>query len=174
MKPSYRGRSFARQIAFQALYRREANRDISIAADDEFIQTELGRLAADPCLASAEPPVNEEPFAAEPLDAGQLSALAAFARRLLDAVIDNAQEIDAAIESAAEHWRLSRMSATDRNILRMAVGEIRYLKTPPAVVINEAIELAKNFGEAGSGAFVNGILGKIDKTQFNCSGKKNG
>ena len=162
-KKGHEGKSFARQVAFQALYRREANPDISDVADDEFIRTELSRLTAEPRTVGAEPPVNEEPMSGEPLDERQLDDLAAFVRRLLGAVREHSEEIDAALESAALNWRLSRMSATDRNILRLAVGEIRFEKSPVPVVINEAIELAKKFGSNDSAPFINGVLGKIVK-----------
>lgn len=74
----------------------------------------------------------------------------------------NLQHIDEIISRFSEHWRLSRMSKIDRNILRLAVYELIYLSgIPPAVTINEAVELGKRFGTEESGSFINGILDKI-------------
>ncbi|HLW58961.1 MAG TPA: transcription antitermination factor NusB [bacterium] len=70
-------------------------------------------------------------------------------------------EIDPVIAQCAERWTLERMAAVDRNILRLAIFELRYTDTPIRVVINEAVELAKRFSTEESGRFVNGLLGKI-------------
>jgi N utilization substance protein B len=64
----------------------------------------------------------------------------------------------------AENWRLERMAILDRAILRLAMHELRSSDTPPKVVINEAVDLAKKFSSAESGAFVNGILDAFRKT----------
>ena len=72
------------------------------------------------------------------------------------------EELDALIARYSEHWRLERMAAVDRNLLRLAAYELLYVpKIPPKVVINEAVELAKLYGTEVSGAFVNGILDRI-------------
>lgn len=69
------------------------------------------------------------------------------------------EEIDAIISTAAEHWRLERMATVDRNLLRLAIYEMRYqTETPPAVVIDEAIEVARKYGSEDSAPFINGIL----------------
>ncbi len=70
-------------------------------------------------------------------------------------------EIDALIARVAEHWTLERMATVDRNILRMAIYELVSTDTPVGVVINEAVELAKQYSTEESGRFVNGMLGKI-------------
>jgi N utilization substance protein B len=71
-------------------------------------------------------------------------------------------QADAAIRAAARHWTLERIAAVDRNLLRLGYYELAHEPaTPPAVVIDEAVELAKRFGEADSGAFVNGVLDAI-------------
>ena len=70
-------------------------------------------------------------------------------------------EIDALITGVAEHWTVERMAAVDRNILRMAIYELVSTHTPVGVVINEAVELAKQYSTEESGRFVNGMLGKI-------------
>jgi len=76
-------------------------------------------------------------------------------------VLRNREELDALLESKAENWSLSRMAATDRNVLRLGAFEIRYADTPDRVAIDEALELAKRFGSAQSSQFVNGILDKL-------------
>lgn len=68
-------------------------------------------------------------------------------------------DVDAALQRAAAHWPLDRMSATDRSVLRVAVAELNARPgTPARVVIDEAVEIAKRYGAEGSGGFVNGIL----------------
>ncbi|MCZ6689185.1 MAG: transcription antitermination factor NusB [Planctomycetota bacterium] len=84
------------------------------------------------------------------------------ARTLVDGVRARQEEIDREIQDAAENWDLHRMPTIDRNVLRLGVYEIGWVdEVPPKVAINEAIELAKRYGSAESGAFVNGILDKI-------------
>jgi N utilization substance protein B len=71
-------------------------------------------------------------------------------------------EVDEALRAAAEHWEVERLAATDRSVLRAAVGElIGRPGTPVRVVLNEAIELAKRFGSDESGRFVNGVLDRV-------------
>jgi transcription antitermination protein NusB len=71
------------------------------------------------------------------------------------------EDIDALIRSVAEHWTLERMATVDRNVLRMAIFELQYTDTPVGVIINEAVELAKQYSTVESGRFVNGMLGRI-------------
>ncbi len=86
----------------------------------------------------------------------------AFARQLVDGVLARQAEIDRKIENHSLHWKLHRMSCIDRNILRIAVYELLFCADiPPKVSINEAIEIAKTYGDKNSPAFVNGILDKI-------------
>ena len=81
---------------------------------------------------------------------------------LVEGVAAHLEELDALITRYSEHWRLERMAAVDRNLLRLAAYELLYEpKIPPKVVINEAVELAKLYGTEDSGAFVNGILDRI-------------
>lgn len=88
----------------------------------------------------------------------------AFASELMTGAVTHAGEIDRLIAEQAEHWRLSRMAATDRNILRLAVYEFLYApETPKTVVINEALEIAKKFGSEDSAKFINGVLDGIQK-----------
>ncbi len=82
-----------------------------------------------------------------------------FADRLLRGTIDKLTEIDEELSRQTTHWRLERLASVDRNILRLAMYElIHESETPPAVVIDEAIEIAKKYGGRDSGRFVNGVL----------------
>jgi N utilization substance protein B len=83
----------------------------------------------------------------------------AFADQLVRGVREHHADIDALIGRASRNWRLERMARVDRNLLRLAIYELKYCADVPAkVAINEAIEIAKRFGTAESPAFVNGIL----------------
>lgn len=84
-----------------------------------------------------------------------------FARELATAVADRRDEIDAMIGLHARNWRVSRMAAVDRNVLRLAVHELQRTSTPVAVVIDEAVDLARRFGSDSSPAFVNGVLDAV-------------
>ena len=87
----------------------------------------------------------------------------AFAEQLARSTRANLDKIDPLIADTAEHWRISRMAALDRIILRMAIGEFLDGATPRNVVINEALELAKTFSGDESAKFVNGILDAVKK-----------
>ncbi len=85
-----------------------------------------------------------------------------YLKELVLGVAGHLAELDALIARYSEHWRLERMVAVDRNLLRLAIYELLYQPgIPPKVVINEAVELAKKYGTEVSGAFVNGILDKV-------------
>ena len=84
-----------------------------------------------------------------------------FADGLVEGVLGHLAEIDALVESRAANWRLARMAATDRAVLRIAAFEIGHTDTPPAVVADEAIELARRYGGESSPRFVAGILGRL-------------
>jgi N utilization substance protein B len=87
-----------------------------------------------------------------------------FAEDLFQVANDRSSDIDALIESHAEHWRMERMSAVDRNILRAAVAElVGYPTTPRAVIINEALEIARKFSSPESVQFINGVLDSVGK-----------
>ncbi len=86
----------------------------------------------------------------------------AFASQIVESTQSNLAAIDSELQSASKNWRLDRMSTVDRNILRLATGELMFDETVPTkVIINEAIELAKRFGTTESPAFVNGILDRV-------------
>ncbi|MGD0655930.1 MAG: transcription antitermination factor NusB [Thermoguttaceae bacterium] len=125
-------RSKARQVAFQVLYQDDLNPRSNPAASDELIEKRLH---------SAE--------------------LAEFSRGLVSGVRSHCPEMDKLIEQVAENWSLKRMTATDRNVLRLGAFEILHTDTPDRVAIDEAVELAKRFGTAQSAQFVNGILDKL-------------
>jgi N utilization substance protein B len=81
-------------------------------------------------------------------------------------VVEKLPEIDAAIEATAEGWKLNRLAKVDLAILRLAVYEMKYDEdVPVGVAINEAVELSKKYGGDESPAFINGILGKLGKTE---------
>ena len=87
-----------------------------------------------------------------------------FANRLVEGTAEHAAEIDGLIRAHADNWNLKRMAVIDRNILRLGVYELRHAAdVPPKVCINEAIELAKRFGDVESSKFINGILDAIHK-----------
>ena len=87
-----------------------------------------------------------------------------FADDLFRAAKDRSAEIDQLIEKHAEHWRMERMAAVDRNLLRSGVAEfLAYPETPRAVVINESLEIARKFSSPESVQFVNGVLDSVAK-----------
>lgn len=89
-----------------------------------------------------------------------------FMEELLNRVLDKQKDLDLIISKAAPDWPLEKISVVDRNILRMGLAELLFAdrdEVPPKVAINEAIELAKNFGGDTSGRFVNGVLGAVYK-----------
>jgi N utilization substance protein B len=87
-----------------------------------------------------------------------------FAEDLFQVANDRSSDIDALIEQHAEHWRMERMSAVDRNILRAAVAElVGFPTTPRAIIINEALEIARKFSGPESVQFINGVLDSVGR-----------
>ena len=87
-----------------------------------------------------------------------------FADDLFRVATDRTSEIDGLIERHAEHWRMERMAAVDRNILRAAVSELLgFPDTPRAVIINEALEIARKFSSPESVQFINGVLDSVGR-----------
>ena len=87
-----------------------------------------------------------------------------FAKKIFRGTVEHLTDIDEKIQNQAENWRLSRMAAVDRNIIRMSVYEFLHENdTPKLVIIDEAIEIAKRFGTQKSPQFINGILDGILK-----------
>ena len=101
-------------------------------------------------------------FWRESADVG--SDVQSFAEDLFRVATDRAGEIDGLIEGHAQHWRMERMAAVDRNLLRAAVAELLgFPDTPRAVVINEALEIARKFSSPESVQFINGVLDSVGK-----------
>lgn len=88
-----------------------------------------------------------------------------YADELIRGVKARVKEIDAILQSASQHWKVERMSLVDRNVLRVAVFEMKYSTDPvkPSIAINEAVDIAKRFGSTESGSFVNGLLDQARK-----------
>lgn len=93
------------------------------------------------------------------------SEVESFARGLFQGTVNGIEPLDKLVRAHAENWRLERMAAVDRSILRLAAYELLHCpETPPHAVINEALEIARRFSGEGSVEFVNGILDAILKT----------
>lgn len=87
-----------------------------------------------------------------------------FAWRLIKGIVERVADIDRVLEKAAPEWPVSQIALVDRNVLRIGLYELMYAdkdEVPPKVAINEAIELAKNYGGPNSGKFINGVLGTV-------------
>ena len=98
-----------------------------------------------------------------------------FVRQLVQGVVSSIAQLDQIIEKAAPEWPINQINIVDRNVLRIGLYEILYSKkeeVPPKVAINEAIELAKNFGGESSGKFINGVLGTVFKEINEAENKK--
>jgi N utilization substance protein B len=123
----------ARIAALQALYESDMSSHTALAALERLVEEEA---------------LNDE--------------LAAFARTLVEGVIEQREAIDKVIGQAAPQWPVEQISAIDRNILRLAIREILMNNGAPVrAAINEAVELAKSFGSDSSARFVNGVLGSV-------------
>ncbi|HEX8952711.1 MAG TPA: transcription antitermination factor NusB [Polyangia bacterium] len=132
----------AREFALQILYQLDVQEQLS---DDQALGMFWRNFAA-----TAE---------AEGALAGDLGEIQPFAEKLVRGVREHLPELDAQIQGASKNWRLERMARVDRNLLRLALYELKHLDDVPAkVAINEAIEIAKRYGTHESSAFVNGIL----------------
>ena len=131
-----RNRTKSREYALQMLY-----------------QADIRHSKADPILEEfweGHEPVTDE--------------IKAFAQELFSGTLSHQLEIDALISQHADNWAINRMAVIDRNILRLGAFELLHVDDVPSkVCINEAIELAKRFGDADSGKFINGILDAIHK-----------
>jgi N utilization substance protein B len=131
-------RSRGREVALQVLYQVEQNPGVPLGEVRLFIQR---RLLGD-------------------------RKLCEFTEGLIAGVKEHQVRIDALISEAAENWRLDRMAAIDRNILRLGAYEMMFCREIPArVAINEALELAKRYSTAQSSRFVNGILDRVLQSQ---------
>jgi N utilization substance protein B len=136
------GRRGARRAALQILY-----------------QWEIGGAALDDTLATYWDVREHDPVEGAP---GAIDA--EYAARLARGTVEHLADIDPLLEAQAENWRLSRMAVVDRLILRLAAYELRHEPdSPPAVVINEALELARTFSSEEAVPFINGVLDGIAK-----------
>lgn len=130
-------RSRAREIVLQVLYQDDLNTD---QPEDIRLRFMNARLNQD-------------------------RSLVQFAEDLLAGVRRHRDAVDQQLEKIARNWKLSRMAATDRNVLRLGAYEILFTETPNRVVVNEAIELAKRYGTNNSSQFVNGVLDRLMNNQ---------
>ena len=152
-------RRLGREIALGALYQMDLLRAPleSAIADAGHLMAKL-RLEGE----DAEPGPLRQPRDDTDKFLDQLREAREFARELCEAALARRDELDAIIERYAEGWTLSRMPSLDRNILRLALAEIVcFDDIPTSVSIDEAVDLAKEYSTAESGAFVNGILGSF-------------
>jgi len=88
----------------------------------------------------------------------------AFANKLFEGAAKDVAVLDALIVGHSDNWRFERLAAIDRAILRLAIHEMRESETPPKVVLNEAVDLAKKYSSEEAGSFVNGILDAVHKS----------
>ncbi len=124
----------AREIALQVLYAAEAARSIDVASVERVFDDIVAEFTA-------------------PTRAKE------YARELVIGIAGNLKQLDERIAAASRHWKLHRLAAVDRNVLRIACYELLFLPELPAeVVIDEAVEIARRFAGEGSPAFVNGVL----------------
>ena len=91
-----------------------------------------------------------------------------FARELVERVHENLDQLDRSISHHSSNWRIERMAAVDRNILRLGTYELTHTATPAPVILNEAIDLARRFSNDPSPAFVNGILDAVARVVREC------
>lgn len=132
----------SRECALQILYQLDVAGDMVGPVDSDLVDQSIGQYWAN--LDSNEP------------------ADRAFAERLVRGVLSDLGGVDDAIAQVSHHWRIGRMSAVDRNLLRVAAYEImRCPDIPKAASINEALEIAKRFSGGDARAFINGILDKL-------------
>ena len=87
-----------------------------------------------------------------------------FARSLFEGAVSEVASLDRMIQEHAEHWRLERMAAVDRNVIRLALYELLHCATPPPVIINEALELARTFSGEEPVPLINGVLDSVRKS----------
>ncbi|MBW1884510.1 MAG: transcription antitermination factor NusB [Deltaproteobacteria bacterium] len=146
------GRHRAREVALQVLYA------IDLRADQPELQQRDPEVAgaATSCVVRGDEVFDQiaENFVVP-------SSATQFARELVAAVLDRSAELDELLGTHAKNWRVARMAAVDRNVLRIAVYELRDTETPVAVVIDEAVDLARRFGSDSSSSFVNGVLDAV-------------
>lgn len=138
-------RRLARELALQSLYQIAMNEVTSSDAISHVVEEARGEDEAQ---------LTRERDQISPVDVLEL----------VEGTTQNKQQIDSLLADYLKGWQMDRLSKVDREILRLATFEMVYKEdVPPKVVVNEAIEMAKNFGTEESGKFVNGVLGKMIK-----------
>jgi len=148
----------ARERAVQFLFQHDLNppADLAAALERFWNSQQAAAVAEDGSLATWGQPKESPPPTTEEL------AVRAFAEPLIRGVLEHQAELDAEIIRHARNWELHRMAVVDRNILRLAIYEMRYREDiPPVVSINEAVDIAKKYSTQDSGKFVNGLLDKV-------------
>lgn len=149
-----KGRRAARRLAVDALYEAEIRDQLPL--DTFELQQHEGRVVPAP---GDTPEATDEP-------GEDVAETIAYARSLVVGVQEHHSEIDALIARYADRWAIDRMPVVDRTLLRLATFELLWEDdVPVAVVINEAVELAKSLSTEDSGRFVNGLLGKIAESR---------
>jgi N utilization substance protein B len=99
------------------------------------------------------------------IDRQNQDAIFSYAREIVAGVIEHHSEIDDLLETYSEGWSIERMPNVDRAILRVGIWEILYTDTPNGVVVNEAVDVAKEYSTEESGGFINGLLSRVAGTQ---------
>jgi N utilization substance protein B len=131
------GRSRAREVALQLLFWHDFNPRAPRDVVERFVRDQLRQRSLEP-----------------------------FCLGLFDGVRSRQADLDRRLGAAAQNWRLPRMAAVDRNVLRLGAYELLHSpETPPRAALDEAIELARRYGSADSPAFVNGVLDRLFKDQ---------
>jgi N utilization substance protein B len=151
-----RPRTAGRRLALQYLFMADMNNYRGVETPSEFFKTQRHAIL-DNSAAEAEGGFvfdEDNPRRDEAED---------FASGLIREVGDRHDAIDREIEEAAVNWSIARMGVIERNVLRLVVAEMGRGDTPRSVVLDEAVELAKRFGDKESGAFVNGIADKFGR-----------
>lgn len=162
-------RSLSRQVALQVLYAvdlRDRGERGSERGGLDAPPSGAGPGSAGldvPCGVASSPgsPTVEDAFEAVAQNFELPAGAGDFAAELVHGVMARRQELDDRIRLHAKNWRLSRMAAVDRNVLRLAAYELVATTTPTSVILDQAIELARRFGDAPSPAFVNGVLAAV-------------
>jgi N utilization substance protein B len=147
-------------MAVQMLFQSDLGHTSIDTILSDFRPSDYGLGSPDAVEAEIQAPKTRK--ASEPAD---IDGAFDYAKSLVTGTLEHLEEIDGLIRQQAEHWRLERMPAVDRNILRLAIYEFLYeTDVPKLVILDEAIELAKAFGSEQSGRFINGVLDGVLKS----------
>lgn len=159
-EPSVASRHRAREVALQVLYAVDQAEGSGVRRTR--VEAPAQERHPDAPVAAAVPPGTPDEIFESVAEHFEMAAgVRDFARELALAAHARRSEVDALVSAHARNWRIERMAVVDRNILRLATYELRFTDTPTAVVLDEAVNLARRFGDDPSPAFVNGILDAI-------------